>query len=96
MSEVGSDPVPDLKAILAAIDRDLAESGKLRAETEKFVAEHRKLIAEQVKFDAEAQETQPGSVAGAVARDRWSYRRPAHDRRISRCSSCGGIKAFSV
>lgn len=62
MSEVHSDPAPDLKAILAGIDRDPAESGKLRAETEKFVAEQRKPIAEQVKFDAEARK---------LNRDRW-------------------------
>jgi hypothetical protein len=49
MSEVR----PDLKAILASIDRDLLESGKRRAETEQFVAEQRGLIAGQVTFDAE-------------------------------------------
>ncbi len=42
---------PDVDAILARIERDLAEAPKLRAETEKFVAEQRKLIAESQKID---------------------------------------------
>lgn len=39
------------RALLARIDRDLAESAKLRSETEKFVAEQRKLIAEALKIN---------------------------------------------
>lgn len=44
---------PDMDAILARIERDLAEAPKLRAESEKFVAEQRKLIAESQKLDRE-------------------------------------------
>ena len=43
-------PSPDLRAILARIDRDLAESAKLREETNKFVAEQHKLMAEGRKY----------------------------------------------
>jgi len=50
MSETLEVPT-DIKATLARIDRDLAESSKLRAETEKFVAEQRKLIAESQKLN---------------------------------------------
>ncbi|MFL5280777.1 MAG: hypothetical protein ACJ8AW_07195 [Rhodopila sp.] len=38
-------------AALARIDRDLAESAKLRNESEKFIAEQRKLMAESLKID---------------------------------------------
>ena len=52
MSDLPADSL-DLRAVLARIDRDLAESAKLRGETEKFVAEQRKLAAEARKFDRE-------------------------------------------
>jgi hypothetical protein len=41
----------DLDAILAGIERDLAEAGKLRRDSEKFIAEQRKLISEASKLD---------------------------------------------
>lgn len=44
---------PDLDAILARMERDLAEAPKLRAESEKFIAEQRNLIAESQKLDRE-------------------------------------------
>ena len=50
MSDAARDP-PDPQAIRARIDRDLAESSKLRAESEKFIAEQRKLIAEAMKLN---------------------------------------------
>jgi hypothetical protein len=43
----------DLKATLARIDRDLAETQKSFAEQRKFMAEQGKLIAEQGKLQAE-------------------------------------------
>ncbi len=57
-----TEPPPDLRAILAQIDRDLMEAGKLRQETQKFVAEHDKLMAEETKLRAEARK---------LDRDRW-------------------------
>lgn len=57
-----SEPSFDLQAIVARIDRDLMESGKLRQETQKFVAEHDKLIAEEAKLRSEARK---------LDRDRW-------------------------
>ncbi|MBV8868677.1 MAG: hypothetical protein JOY65_04575, partial [Acetobacteraceae bacterium] len=61
-----SDDVPnpdvpaDLRAILAGIDRDLAESAKLRregdklaVERDKLAAERDKLLGEQLKLGAE-------------------------------------------
>jgi hypothetical protein len=56
MSETTS---PDLNAILARIERDLAKAPKLRAEGEKFIAEQRKLIAEALQPDRDPRE--PGS-----------------------------------
>lgn len=50
MSATARDPI-DLQSLTARIDRDLAESFKLRAESEKFVAEQRKLIAEAQKLN---------------------------------------------
>ena len=41
----------DLRSEIARIDRDRAESEKLRQETAKFVAEQRKLISESRKLD---------------------------------------------
>jgi hypothetical protein len=52
MSDVSGVPT-DMRAILARIDRDLAESGKLREEANKFQSEQRKLIQEARKYDAE-------------------------------------------
>jgi hypothetical protein len=43
----------DLRAELARIDRDHAETQKLLAETRKFSAEQQKLMAEAGKFFAE-------------------------------------------
>lgn len=40
----------DLRAEIARIDRDRAETHKLQGETDKFVAEQRKLIAEAAKL----------------------------------------------
>ena len=53
---------PDLRAIVARIDRDLEESAKLRAENRKFIAEHDKLIAEEATLRSEARK---------LDRDRW-------------------------
>jgi hypothetical protein len=60
MSE--TDYPPDLRAILARIDRDTAEATKLRQESNKFIAEQQKLFAEQLKLGAEQQK---------LNRDRW-------------------------
>jgi len=46
-----SDQAIDLRVTLARIDRDLAESAKLREETNKLVAEQHKLTAEAAKLD---------------------------------------------
>ena len=43
----------DIQAIIARINRDLAEAPNLRAETERFVAEQRTLIAKEQKLAAE-------------------------------------------
>ncbi|MBV8612507.1 MAG: hypothetical protein JOY66_01880 [Acetobacteraceae bacterium] len=52
--EVPNPDVPaDLRAILAGIDRDLAESAKLRPEGDKLAAERDKLPAERDKLAAE-------------------------------------------
>ena len=48
-----SDSTLDLRAHLARIDRNLAESLKLREESEKFIAEQRKLIAEEAKLSSD-------------------------------------------
>jgi hypothetical protein len=45
----------DLRAVIAKIDRDRAETQKLQQASEKFVAEQRKLTAKSLK----------------LARDRW-------------------------
>ncbi len=44
----------DLRAALARIDRDLADSAKLREESNTFIAEQRKLIAEAQKLTGTA------------------------------------------
>jgi hypothetical protein len=41
----------DLRAELARIDHDRAETQKLMKESEKFVAEQRKLMSESAKLD---------------------------------------------
>jgi hypothetical protein len=41
----------DLRAIIARIDRDRAESHKLQEEREKFIAEQHKLMAEGNRYD---------------------------------------------
>jgi hypothetical protein len=43
----------NLRAEIARIDRDRAETHKLQGESDKFIAEQRKLIAEGRKFDRE-------------------------------------------
>lgn len=52
MSDIPSDwrGQLDLRAEFARIDRDRAESAKLREESNKFIAEQRKLIAEAEKM----------------------------------------------
>lgn len=62
MSDQSVRPQLDLEAIVAAIERDLAEAGKLRRESEKFIAEQRKLISEESKLNSEARK---------FDRDRW-------------------------
>jgi glycine/D-amino acid oxidase-like deaminating enzyme len=52
----------ELKALLARIDRDLAENRKFAAEQQKLGAEQQKLGAEALKFSAEALK---------LERDRW-------------------------
>jgi hypothetical protein len=61
MSDTTEPPI-DFKAIVARIDRDLMEAGKLRQETQKFVAEHDKLVAEEAQLRSEARK---------LDRDRW-------------------------
>jgi 3-dehydroquinate synthase class II len=62
----------DLRAIIAQIDRDRAETRKLQGETEKFVAEQHKLMSEAKKFGRDwwiiPLTVLGGIVAGAVAR----------------------------
>jgi hypothetical protein len=41
----------DLRAVIAGIDRDRAESQKLQEEREKFIAEQHKLMAEGNRFN---------------------------------------------
>ena len=57
-----TEPPVDFRAIVARIDRDLEEAGKLREESQKFVAEQKKLMAEEVKLRSEARK---------LDRDRW-------------------------
>jgi hypothetical protein len=57
MSEATAAP-PDLRAILVRIDRDLAESSKLREEANKFAVEQHKLTEEAAKLAAEAAKRQ--------------------------------------
>ena len=45
---------PDLRAVLARIDRDLEESAQLRAENRRFIAAHDKLIAEEARLRSAA------------------------------------------
>ena len=66
MSDTADQPA-DLPAILARIDRDLAESAKLREESNKFAAEQHKLLAEQQKLYAEQQSSTRSSKS-------WTWR----------------------
>lgn len=61
MSDTTGPPI-DYKAIVAQIDRDLMEAGKLRQKTQKFLTEHDKLVAEEAKLRSEARK---------LDRDRW-------------------------
>jgi hypothetical protein len=61
MSDTTEPPV-DFRAIVARIDRDLEEAGKLREESQKFIAEQKKLMAEEAKLRSEARK---------LDRDRW-------------------------
>ncbi len=62
------DPL-DLRAEIARIDRDRAETQKLQAETNKFVAEQQRLMAESLKLAAEQSKLQ--AEARKLERDRW-------------------------
>jgi hypothetical protein len=95
MSDTADQPA-DLPAILARIDRDLAESAKLREESNKFAAEQHKLLAEQQKLYAEQQSSTRSSKAlrgaakaGPGGREaqslaRSSPHRSFSDRRLAR------------
>jgi hypothetical protein len=52
MSDMTGSPI-EMRAILARIDRDLAEQRKLREQSNKFIAEQHKLMAEAEKLRAE-------------------------------------------
>jgi hypothetical protein len=73
----------DLRAELARIDRDRAESQKLIAEGEKLQAEQRKLIAEDLKLAAEQRKL--FSEGRKLNRDRWLA--PL----VLLASLCGGV-----
>ncbi len=62
-------PGPELRAILARIDRDLADSAKLREESNKMREESSKFIAEQRKLMAESEKL--AIEALKLHRDRW-------------------------
>jgi hypothetical protein len=53
MSNTTESPI-DQRAVVARIDRDLEEAGKLREESQKFVAEQKKQMAEEAKLRSEA------------------------------------------
>lgn len=53
MSEHEPDPGLDLRAEIARIDRERAETRKLTQESDKFIAGQRKLISEAQKLDKE-------------------------------------------
>jgi hypothetical protein len=57
----------DLRAEIARIDRDRAESQKLQEETRKFVAEQHKLMAEGRKFNRDPWFLIIGAIIAAVA-----------------------------
>ena len=61
MSNTIETPI-DYKAIVARIDRDLMEAGKLRQATRKFVWEHDKRVTEEARLRWEARK---------LDRDRW-------------------------
>jgi Skp family chaperone for outer membrane proteins len=62
MSDTAARAAIDVQSIIARIDRDLAESAKLREETRQFVNEAHRMEAERKKLEAEAAKLQ---------RDRW-------------------------
>jgi hypothetical protein len=68
MSETRAEPL-DIRAVLARIDRDISETGKLRSESEKIISEQRKLIAEQIKLASE--QTKLDAEARELNRDPW-------------------------
>ena len=51
MSDSPGRDLIDIRALVAEIDRNRAETLKLQGETEKFVAEQRKLMAEGNKYN---------------------------------------------
>lgn len=53
MSDTTRDPI-DIRAIVARIDRDIAEAAKFAVEQHKLAAEQNKLWSEQAKLSAEA------------------------------------------
>jgi hypothetical protein len=59
----------DLRAELARIDRDRAETRKLTEESEKFIAEQRKLLSEGRMLAAEQDKLQ--AEGRKLDRDRW-------------------------
>ena len=61
--------VTDGDTIHARIERDLAESAKLRQESERFIAEQRKLIAEELKLRSEELKLRAEQMK--LDRDRW-------------------------
>lgn len=69
MSDQAARSQLDLDAILAGIERDLAEAGTLRRESEKFGAEQQKLLAEQMKLTIE--QAKLVAEARKLDRDRW-------------------------
>ncbi len=68
MSDTAPDPI-DIRAIIARIDRDQAETGKFAAEQRKLTAEQSKLTAEQNKFWAE--QAKLAAEAMKMQRDRF-------------------------
>ena len=67
MSDTSAEPL-SIETIRARINRDLAESEKLRSESLKLAAEQQKLIAEQQKFTAE--QLKLAAEASKLSRDR--------------------------
>lgn len=68
----------DIRAEIARIDRDRAETSKLTEEAQKFIAEQRKLIAEGRKLDRDrwlaplvAASAFGGAIIGVVLQHLW-------------------------